>query len=175
MKIFLIRHGETTGDLEGRYGGSYDDHLTQHGQDQLKETAKKLTGKDIEIIFTSKLIRAKESAKIISSEVNCAVEIIKGMEERHYGILTGLTKSEALEKYPEAVGAHTNTNNTDPEGESFTDFQNRVLSTFKELVLKEYSVVAIVSHGGPIKQLLKYLNLPIPDKIDDGGIIEINY
>ena len=39
MKIFLIRHGETTGDIENRYGGSYDDHLTQRGRAQLEETA----------------------------------------------------------------------------------------------------------------------------------------
>jgi len=44
MKIYLIRHGETTGDVEDRYGGSYDDHLTDKGRGQLEKTAKELVG-----------------------------------------------------------------------------------------------------------------------------------
>lgn len=35
MKIYLVRHGETTGDVEDRYGGWYDDHLTDRGKEQL--------------------------------------------------------------------------------------------------------------------------------------------
>lgn len=174
MKIFLIRHGQTTGDLEDRYGGSYDDHLTPEGQEQLKETAKNLVGKGIQALFASKLIRAQEAAQIISSEINVPVETIEGIEERHYGILTGLTKAEALEKYPEVVEAHKDSQTTDPEGESFIDFQNRVLLSFKDIASKNYSTIAVISHGGPIKQILKHLNLPIPDTIKDGEIIEVD-
>lgn len=173
MKVFLVRHGETTGDLEGRYGGNYDDHLTPQGEEQLKETASRLAGKDIQIIFTSNLIRAKESGKIIQSQVGCDTEVVDGIQERNYGVLAGLTKEEALELYPEAVEAHKNPENTDPEGESLEDFQNRVLASFKDIFSKEYQTVIIVSHGGPLKQVLKYLNMPIPQKIGDGEIIEV--
>lgn len=65
MKIYLIRHGESTGDIEKRYGGSYDDHLTEKGRQQIQETTEKLLGKNIEFIFSSTLVRAKEAAKII--------------------------------------------------------------------------------------------------------------
>jgi broad specificity phosphatase PhoE len=174
MKVFLIRHGETTGDLEARYGGNYDDHLTAHGREQLEETAKKLDNKDIQIIFTSKLIRARESAEIIKGQIGCEVEVIEGIQERNYGVLAGLTKAEAIERHPEAVEAHKNPENTDPEGESLSDFQNRTLEAFTSIFSKEYSTVAIVSHGGPLKQVLKYLNLPIPEKLGDGEIIEIS-
>ncbi len=80
---------------------------------------------------------------------------------------------EALEKHPEAVEAHNNPENTDPEGESLFDFQQRTIEAFKKIFQKEYSTVAIVSHGGPLKQILKYLNLPVPGKIGDGEIIEV--
>lgn len=173
MKLFLIRHGETTGDLENRYGGNYDDHLTPHGREQLQETAKKLLGKDIQIIFTSKLIRAQESAGIIQAQLGCPIEVVEGIEERNYGVLAGLTKTEALEHYPEAVEAHKTPGNTDPKGESFVDFQNRTLEAFKGIFEKEYSTVVVVSHGGPLKQILKYLNMRIPEKIGDGAIIEV--
>ena len=36
MKIYLIRHGETTGDIEDRYGGDYDDHLSKNGKQQVE-------------------------------------------------------------------------------------------------------------------------------------------
>jgi broad specificity phosphatase PhoE len=173
MKIFLIRHGETTGDLEDRYGGNYDDHLTLRGKEQLAETASKLKGKDIQIIFSSNLIRAKESAQIIQKELGCDLQVVEGIEERNYGVLAGLTKAEALERYPEAVEAHKNPENTDPEGESLVDFQNRAFEAFKNLFSKDYATVAIVSHGGPLKQVLKYFNMPLPPKIGDGEIIEV--
>lgn len=173
MKIFLIRHGETTGDLEDRYGGNYDDHLTTQGREQLQETALKLSGKDIQIIFTSSLIRARESAEIIQTQLSCNIEVVEGVQERSYGVLAGLTKTEALERYPEVVEAHKNPENTDPEGESLIDFQTRTLEAFKNIFSKDYSTIVIVSHGGPIKQILKYLNMPIPPKIGDGEIIEV--
>lgn len=174
MKLFLIRHGETTGDVEDKYGGSYDDHLTDLGKEQLAVTAKNLVGKDIEVILTSPLIRAKESAEIISSKIECPVEIVDGLEERSYGVLSGLTKAEALEKYPEVVEAHKDPLNTDPEGESHDDFRNRVLDTFQKITQKEYNTIAVVSHGGPIKQMLAHLGESIPEKIGDGVIIEVN-
>ena len=64
MKIFLIRHGETTGDIEDRYGGDYDDHLSEKGKQQSKELAEKLKNKGIELIFHSPRIRATETATI---------------------------------------------------------------------------------------------------------------
>ena len=69
MKLYLIRHGQTTGDVEDRFGGNYDDELTPLGRKQLAETAKNLCDKGIEIIFTSSLLRAKESGEIIRSKI----------------------------------------------------------------------------------------------------------
>ncbi|MCA9361328.1 histidine phosphatase family protein [Candidatus Kaiserbacteria bacterium] len=173
MKILLIRHGETTGDLEDRYGGSYDDHLTKKGREQLAQTATQVADKGIEIIFHSPLIRAQESAKIISDAIGCPIEQRDGLEERHYGVLTGLTKQEALEKYPEAVEAHKDPINTDPEGESFEDFNNRIVTTFEEIRKQPHKTIAILAHGGSLKRILSYLDEPLPDSIADGGIIEI--
>lgn len=173
MKIYLIRHGETTGDIEDRYGGSYDDHLTELGRKQLQDTADKLVGKGIEVIFASPLIRARESAEIIAATINCPVEVKDGLQERHYGVLTGLTKAEALEKHPDAVEAHKDPLNTDPEGEAHQDFQDRILETFKTLSKDNRGTIAILTHGGPIKQILAYLNKSIPEKLKDGEIIEI--
>lgn len=173
MKMLLIRHGETTGDLEDRYGGSYDDHLTDKGREQLAHTATQVADKGVEIIFHSPLIRARESAEIISKAIDCPIKQWDGLEERHYGVLTGLTKQEALEKYPEAVELHKDPMNTDPDGESFEDFNDRVVSVFEEIKKEPHNTIAILAHGGSLKRILSYLNEPLPDSIADGGVIEI--
>jgi len=66
MKIYLIRHGETTGDIEERFGGDYDDHLTQKGKAQAQNLAEQLQNKGIEKIFVSPKIRARETAEEVS-------------------------------------------------------------------------------------------------------------
>ncbi len=174
MKIFLIRHGETTGDIEDRYGGTYDDHLTERGQGQLNETAQRLTGRQVDKLYSSTLMRARESAEIINTVLNTEIEFLDDLRERDYGVLGGLTKEEALQKYPEAVELHKDPANTDPGGEEQLSFTERVLKSFKSVLDEKQEVVAIVSHGGPIKTILRYLDMPIPEKIDDGEIIEIN-
>ncbi|MEK7639390.1 MAG: histidine phosphatase family protein [Patescibacteria group bacterium] len=173
MKILLIRHGETTGDIEDRYGGAYDDHLTEKGRQQLQHTAEQLDGQKIDVIFVSSLIRARESADIINEKLNTRIEVMDGLRERNYGVLGGLTKAEAIEKYPEVVEAHKDPANTDSEGESQSDFMERVLSTFSSIKESGHDVVAVVSHGGPIKTIIRHLNMPLPDKIGDGEIIEV--
>ena len=54
----MIRHGESIGDVEERYGGDYDDHLTEKGRQQAKELAEKLGEKGIQLIYSSPRIRA---------------------------------------------------------------------------------------------------------------------
>jgi broad specificity phosphatase PhoE len=173
MKILLIRHGETTGDVEDRYGGAYDDHLTEKGHEQLKRTAQELAGRQVDTIFVSSLLRARESADIINETLQTCIEVLDGLRERNYGVLGGLTKADALERYPEAVALHADPANTDPEGESQVDFSERVLSTFASIQKSGYDSVVILSHGGPIKTIMRHLNMPIPDSIGDGGIVEV--
>lgn len=174
MKMLLIRHGETTGDLEDRYGGTYDDHLTEEGRQQLERTAQLLEGKPVDKIYSSTLVRARESAGIINEVLNVDIEFVEGLQERGYGVLGGLTKEEAIEKYPEAVELHKDPANTDPEGESQSDFIQRVTDAFTDIVERGGEQIVILSHGGPIKIMLKHLNMPLPDRIEDGQIIEVD-
>ena len=174
MKILLIRHGETTGDVEDRYGGAYDDHLSELGREQLQMTADKLAGTQVAALYHSTLIRAKESAEIVNQVLQTEIVAVDGFKERDYGVLGGLTKAEALEKYPEAVEAHKDPKNTDPEGESQADFKERVLATFETVHSSGNEIVIILAHGGSLKVILRHLSQPIPDSIGDGEIIEIS-
>ena len=53
MKIYLIRHGQTTGDVEDRFGGTYDDHLSDEGVSQVNKMSKMIYNLGIQIIFSS--------------------------------------------------------------------------------------------------------------------------
>ena len=173
MKILLIRHGETTGDLEDRYGGDYDDHLTETGREQLQRTASKLVGRSVDCIYVSPLIRARESAEIINKELQTRVEVVDGLRERSYGVLAGLTKAEAQEQYPEAVELHKDPKNTDPDGEAQADFIRRVEDAFAYIREQGKGEIAVLSHGGALKTIMRHLGMPIPEKIGDGEIIEV--
>ena len=173
MKIYLVRHGETTGDIENRIGGSYDDHLTEKGRAQLVQTAQGLAGKNIDIIFSSSLLRAKESAHIIQEKLKCPLEILDGLQERHYGVLTGMDMNEARTKYPEAIARHYDVTYVHPEGENYPDFYERVTRAFQSIASQNYKSAVVVAHGGSIKCILKSLNKPLPAKIGDGEILEL--
>jgi broad specificity phosphatase PhoE len=151
MKIYLMRHGQTTGDLEDRYGGDYDDHLTDEGRKQAEELAQKLSGRNIEIIFHSPLLRAQETAHILVESLKIPKMEIESLRERNaYGILTGMVKAEAREKYPNQVELLKDPHNTVQGGEEYEVFRKRILGQFEKLANGNYQTIGVVTHGGPI-------------------------
>lgn len=174
MKIYLIRHGQTTGDLEDRYGGDYDDHLTEDGIKQSRELVQKLKHSGIEMIYCSPKLRAKETAQIISKEIGCRVDVINDVRERNmYGILTGMVKSEAKEKHPEHVGALKNHRHAVPESESYDHFGKRITKALDAITKRPYQTIAILSHGGPISFIFREILKLGEVKIEDCGFVEL--
>lgn len=156
MKIIFIRHGQTTGDVEDRYGGDYDDHLTQEGVRQAECLAKELKDKNIEKISVSPLARAQETAEILVKEIGCKIETQAIFKERNQnGILTGMIRSEAKQKYPELVEKLKDKFNTIEGAESYEDFKNRITEGFGDLISQNFDCVAVVWHGGPMRVLYR--------------------
>ncbi len=77
MKIYLIRHGQTTGDVENRYGGAYDDELSEKGLIQAQELASKIGDSGIQILFCSPMMRAQQTAKILKVKLGCEIKTIE--------------------------------------------------------------------------------------------------
>jgi broad specificity phosphatase PhoE len=177
MKIYLIRHGETTGDLENRFGGDYDDQLTENGKKQAQKLAKQLQDKDIEIIFASPRIRAKETAEEVSKVLHIPIEIIEDLKERNnYGVLTSLTKEEAKIKHPIdfAKIAKDKTYHDVTDSESYQQIKERVVKVFNEILLKNHQVIAIISHGGIISTYVREVLAEGKNiKLGDCAILEI--
>jgi broad specificity phosphatase PhoE len=178
MKIYLIRHGETTGDIEDRYGGDYDDNLTAKGMKESEELAKKLKDKDIQIVYVSPRIRAIETASIVNKSLNVKLKIIDGLRERNnYGILTGLIKSEAKQRHPEEVKElETGMNHKVKNSENYEPFKKRIVKSFEEIVKNsEYQTIAIITHGGPIRCIIReVLRVGELAEINDCAIITIH-
>ena len=157
MRVFLIRHGQTTGDIEDRYGGTYEDHLTQEGKKQAEKLADKLSDKEIEKIFVSPRVRAIETALIVAKKVHAKLETAKDMSERNsYGVLTGMIKKEAKEKFPEEVEEleENNPYHHVTNSEEYYAYTERMLAQFNSIVESEFEEesegIAFITHGGPI-------------------------
>lgn len=176
MIIYLIRHGETTGDVEERYGGDYDDNLTEKGRQQARELTNKLRNKSIQIIYHSPRIRAKETAEILNKNINAKLKVVDELRERNnYGVLTGLIKAEAKEKYPEEVlKLETVWKHHKVKGsEEYEPFKKRVIAAFNDILKKERcEIISIICHGGPITCIIEeILKLGRLKKLRDCGFI----
>lgn len=176
MKILLLRHGETTGDVEERYGGDFDDHLSENGKKQSEELGQSLKDRGMQIIYCSPKIRAIESAEIVNKVLNVKLEIVEDMRERNnYGVLTGMTKAEAKEKFPDEVRKLVQKNDHHvAESEDYEHFKERILRSFERLTAGNgYEGVAIMTHSGPIKCILEEMLDVEPNEIPDCAVIEL--
>ena len=106
MKLILLRHGQSQWNLENRFTGWKDVSLTQEGIDEATFSANALLKNNLQIksVYTSLLNRATETTDIVTDIINFPKEEIKyewRLNERHYGALQGLNKSETASKYGE--------------------------------------------------------------------------
>src|SRR5512143_889149 len=96
----FLRHGESVGNAEARWQGQSDYMLTEKGRQQAGALAKrwKSEGVRFDLIISSPLVRAKETADIIAAAVDANVELDPILLERHIGEMEGLTADEVRKK-----------------------------------------------------------------------------
>jgi broad specificity phosphatase PhoE len=159
MRIYIVRHGESTGDIDDMYGGDYDDHLSEKGKSQAKDLAKRLSSSGLEIIYHSPLLRAKETAEIVAIELELPMKEVLDIKERdNYGILTGLSKTQGMDRYPiEAKKLlKSKTFHTVKRSEPYEVFNNRIQSAFNTIFKNsEYKVIGLFTHGGPLSLFVR--------------------
>ncbi|MEY3220460.1 MAG: hypothetical protein RIT27_1817 [Pseudomonadota bacterium] len=163
-RIFLVRHGETAWNLEGRMQGHLDVPLTEIGIEQAKAAAEELSGISFDGFYCSDLQRAFQTAQQISSKIKQPPQALFELRERNLGILQGFTRNEAIEHYPDVVDAYLN--NPDfviPKGESSRDFMQRCITIINQLAKQHLNQnILMVTHGGFVGNVLKYvLEIPI--------------
>jgi alpha-ribazole phosphatase/probable phosphoglycerate mutase len=158
MKLYLLRHATTNHNIERRYQGKGTDiDLNNKGIEQAKKTANYLKKHKIDIIYSSPLKRAMQTANIINKHHKKNIKIETLIIERDFGKLEGL-------KYSEVDYIKINQNNLYDiyQIEKQEDFQKRIIDFFNQLHEKHFGKnILIVTHGGVIKMLLSNLqNIP---------------
>ncbi|HPT66381.1 MAG TPA: histidine phosphatase family protein [Candidatus Woesebacteria bacterium] len=179
--ICLIRHGQTNWNAEKRLMGLTDIPINKNGAEQVKSLGKKISQLKISHIFSSDLLRAKETAEIINNFVNVDISLDNRLRELNYGDIEGKVLKEISSEdwnrfnlYPEQINA-----------ESFENVYARVKNFFEDLAKRNILNVIIITHGGTLRMMLyyaknkdhfvkedyikNYLNL----KIENASIIEM--
>lgn len=162
--IYLIRHGETSWNLEERFQGTTNTELTTVGLNQGKLLAKSLSSTKFENIYSSPLNRAKITADFIGAEANCEVTEDLDFKEISFGDWEGLTTKEIKIKYPLMDKWFDNPGQYQiPNGDVFENEKSRLKERlFKIAKESKGHNTAIVSHAGIIRlSLLAALDLPL--------------
>lgn len=155
MKLVIIRHGQTDGNVQNLVqGAGLDLPLNEVGKAQAAAAAEKLKDYKFPIIFSSQMIRAKQTAQIIASLLQCPTEAVNGLEEVHFGEAEGMLSADAHEKYADVFSIINDEKNerrfdvSIPGGESINDSIRRGEKALRKIAAdKRFSVVGVVTHG----------------------------
>jgi len=175
-KLILLRHFESQWNLENKFTGWTDVPLSQKGRKSATKIAQKITESKIDIVYTSPLIRNKNTVLLLLEELgkkDLPIVIDKALDERNYGKLQGLNKDEVKKEYGEEQ-VHLWRRGWDqapPRGESLKNVFDRAVPFCKEYIekdLKEDKNVLIVASHNSLRALVKYI-----ENISDEDIINL--
>ncbi len=159
-RLYLIRHGQSAGNAEGRFGGHGPTPLSDLGRRQAEMTAKALAREGISAIYSSDLTRAVETAEPLARLLGLPIHQSPAFRERHVGVLEGLTFDESKEAYPKDYYALVNRNihHVITKGESYRHLLRRITQKVNEVLrVHQGERVAIFSHTGAICFLTLHL------------------
>ncbi|MDD6066210.1 MAG: histidine phosphatase family protein [Firmicutes bacterium] len=157
MEIYLIRHGKTRGNLEGRYIGSTDEPLCPQGRSELAERKNKGIFPPVAYVFSSPLKRCLETAEIFFPDRKvCPID---GLRECDFGDFENKNYQELAEDFRYQRWIDSNGTLPFPAGEKQGTFRKRCAAAFAEIVnelFREKAVsAAVVAHGGTIMSILE--------------------
>ena len=164
--IYLVRHGETEGNVNGIYQGQNDTPLTDLGIKQSKELGGKLRLIDFQAVYSSDLLRAKRTAELVLEPKPVDITLDRRLRERDFGIFTGKLHSDV---YAENKGMFDVFVTLSREARWTYDFNgiiesDQVLSQRMSAVMHDIvrshmaQNILVVSHGGAIRTFLGKLD-----------------
>ena len=163
MRIYIIRHGETRSNEQGRLQGWSNDPLNEMGIRLAEETGRAMKGMHFDAVFSSSLARAKQTAEIILHEIGseAGIQIDDRVKEICMGDFEGKcfrpgeceVDPELVKKFfvdPVAAPAF-------PNGESVIDVMNRTQEFLREIAGRDYKTVLVSTHGCALRCMLNFL------------------
>lgn len=159
-RLYLVRHGQSAGNAEGRFGGHSPTPLSELGKQQAEATAAALSKEKIDAIYSSDLLRALQTAQPLAERLNLLAIAHPAFRERKVGVLEGLTFDESKEKFPNDYYALVNrdVHHVITEGESYRQLLKRATNALHEVIRTHHGgKIVIFSHTGTICFLTLYL------------------
>jgi len=165
-ELILLRHGESQWNLENRFTGWVDVPLSPRGEAEARKAGEKLRGRRIDVLYTSVLARAIETARLALAEAGIGpLPTVRdaALNERMYGDLQGKNKAEAAAEFgADQVKLWRRSYDVKPPGgESLADTAARVLPYWEQKILPDVKTgknVLVVAHGNSLRALVMHLD-----------------
>ena len=152
--IFLARHGESDWNAANRFQGHSDRPLTDLGRRQAEALADAVGQEKVDAIYSSPLIRALETARIVGARTGLGVLEDADLREVDTGGWSGLSRQEVQERFPEGFERWASGGAGWEDGESYEEMAERTLRAVRRIAeAHPGGRVLVVSHGGPIRAI----------------------
>ncbi len=171
-ELVLVRHGQSQWNYENRFTGWIDVPLSEEGIEEARRAGERLKDYRFDHAFTSALIRAQETLRIILEVIGqpeVPTDRSVALNERRYGDLQGLNKDETAQKFgaEQVFLWRRSYEATPPNGENLRETRVRVMTYYDQAVLpllKQGQTVLMVAHGSSLRALVMALdNIPPRD------------
>ena len=159
-RVLLVRHGQSQGNAEGRFGGHSPTPLSGLGHRQAEATALALAGERVTAVYSSDLLRAVQTAEPLARATGLEITQTSALRERSVGLLEGLTFEEAAAAHPDEYAAllRRDFEHVLAGGESYRQLLDRAAAELdRALELHRGGTVALFSHTGTICILALHL------------------
>jgi broad specificity phosphatase PhoE len=160
--FYIVRHGQTNWNIQGKTQGHGNSDLTESGESQAKQLAESLVDHNIDYVFTSDLGRAVQTAEIVGNRLGLKVEKTDGLREMGFGVWEGLLIKEIQKDYAEVYNTWRNEPHlvNIPGGETLHIIKERV-DKFIEGINEKYDNkrIVLITHSITLRvMLLSFLN-----------------
>ncbi|MDT4988649.1 MAG: glucosyl-3-phosphoglycerate phosphatase [Micromonosporaceae bacterium] len=164
-RLLLWRHGQTTWNAAGRVQGQLDGELSEVGREQAGAVAARLVGYHPDMLVTSDLRRAADTAAALAALTGLAVGVDARLRERHHGVWQGLTTAEIATRWPEQY--HLWRTGKPVPGLGVEDVEGvgkRMVDALQDAAGRAPGgTVVLVSHGAAIRRaVITMLGWPVP-------------
>jgi broad specificity phosphatase PhoE len=159
-RVLLIRHGQSEGNAEGRFGGHTATPLSPRGRLQAEATAQALSSENFTAIYSSDLSRAVETAMPLARLTSLDIEQTDAFRERSVGVMEGLTFEEAATQHPDQYAAllRRDFDHVLRGGESYRQMLDRAARQLDQAIEQHRGGrIALFSHTGTICILALHL------------------
>jgi probable phosphoglycerate mutase len=151
--VLLIRHGQSQGNAERRFGGHTATPLSTRGRKQAEATARTLNPESLTAIYSSDLARAIETARPLATLTGLPINPTEAFRERSVGVMEGLTFEDAAEQHPVEYAAllRRDFEHVLSGGESYRQLLDRARQKLDEIISeKKGGRIVVFSHTGTI-------------------------